>query len=82
MNKDTECVALVDMDGTLADYDLAMQRDLDAMRSPCEQRYAIGLHKKHPPHIWERINYPITKDHWVCETLSHYWPVDMACLLS
>jgi len=25
------------------------------------------------------INYPMTEDHWVCETLSHDWPVDMAC---
>jgi len=25
------------------------------------------------------INYPVTKDHWVCKTLSHDWLVDIAC---
>lgn len=30
-------VALVDMDGTLADFDGAMRRDLEAMRSPDEE---------------------------------------------
>ena len=27
------------------------------------------------------INYPVTKDHWVCKTLSHDWLVDIACPL-
>jgi 5'-nucleotidase len=41
-NMDHDRIALFDMDGSLADYDLAMRRDLRSMRSPCEP--AIGDH--------------------------------------
>ena len=29
----------------------------------------------------DEINYQLTEDQLVCETLSHDWPVDMACPL-
>lgn len=42
MEKIPEQVALIDMDGTLADFDGQMQRDLDAMRSPDEPPFITG----------------------------------------
>ena len=57
MNKETETpIGLIDLDGTLVDFDFAMQRDLDEMKSPEEPRYVIGLHKRHPPHIVARMD--------------------------
>jgi len=55
MNKIKEPIALLDMDGTLADYDKAMQRDLAKLASPNEEPYIAGFDKQHPPHIWERM---------------------------
>lgn len=40
-------IILFDLDGTLADYDKAMNRDLDAMASAGEERY--GIHDKTAP---------------------------------
>ena len=55
MNDKSDIVALVDMDGTLADYDGAMARDLAKMASPNEAPEEIGYEKPHDPHIWERM---------------------------
>lgn len=35
----SDCIALVDMDGTLVDYDGVMRRDLEKLRSPGEPEY-------------------------------------------
>jgi len=48
-------VALIDMDGTICDFDLAMQRDLESLRAPCEEAREIGYGKDHPPYIWNRM---------------------------
>ena len=41
MTPNTDLVALFDLDGTLADYDEAMYRDLQSIRSPNENLYEI-----------------------------------------
>lgn len=56
MKKPNEPVALVDMDGTIVDYDGAMKRDLEALRSPEEPVVAhCGPDGDDPPHIEARI---------------------------
>ena len=64
MNKQTDLVALVDLDGTLADYDGAMARDLGNLRSPDEQEEEIGYGKPHPPHIWARMKLIKASGEW------------------
>jgi 5'(3')-deoxyribonucleotidase len=46
-------IALVDLDGTVADYDAAMERDLKKLLSPGEEYSRATLHE---PYIKERIN--------------------------
>ena len=52
--KQNELVALIDMDGTVADFDGQMQRDLEAMRGPDEAPYEAHP-GKHPRHIEARM---------------------------
>lgn len=61
---DTDAVALLDMDNTICDYDLAMQRDLDAMRAPNEPEYKIGFHKRHPDYIFARMEVIKSRGEW------------------
>jgi len=49
-----ELIALIDMDGTVADFDGQMQQDLDAMRAPSEGPY-VAAPGDHPPHIEARM---------------------------
>jgi hypothetical protein len=49
-----EPVALVDMDGTLCDFDGAMQRDLERLRSPGEPIYINSPDNKDEPYIEAR----------------------------
>ena len=64
MTNDSKPVGLVDIDGTLADYDGAMEKDLELLRSPNEEKYTTGLHKKHPPHIWNRMELIKSRGEW------------------
>lgn len=47
-------IALIDLDGTTADYDTAMRESMEPLWSPDEER--IDLHGFHPPYIRNRIN--------------------------
>ena len=40
----SERIALIDMDGTIADYDGQMRRDLELMRGPGESDVIVGFH--------------------------------------
>lgn len=51
-----EPIGLIDLDGTLANYDGAMQKSLDTLSAPEEKVEETGYHKPHPPHIWARMN--------------------------
>jgi len=64
MNEQTDIVALVDMDGTLADYDGAMARDLAKLASPEETSEAIGYGHDHEDHIWERMKMIKSNGDW------------------
>lgn len=55
MKQDSDKVALVDMDGTLCDYDGAMQKSLEELQAPCEENVVIGYGKDHPDYIWNRM---------------------------
>ena len=59
-----DLVALVDMDGTLADYDGAMARDLAKLASPQEPEEEIGYDKPHPDYIWERMKAIKARGEW------------------
>jgi 5'(3')-deoxyribonucleotidase len=50
----TKPVALVDMDGTLVDYDYALQRDLARLAGPNEPPYEQGPKAKQPDYIKAR----------------------------
>jgi len=47
-------VALVDLDGSLADFDGAMQEGLDALRAPCESKLDENAYTGAQPHIIAR----------------------------
>ena len=64
MSDYNENIGLIDLDGTLADYDFAMQRDLDSMRAPGEEKYTIGLHKQHPDYIFARMELIKSRGEW------------------
>jgi len=53
--KPSERIALIDMDGTIADLDGQMQQDLEKMRSPGEPPFVPGP-QDDPPHIEARKN--------------------------
>jgi 5'-nucleotidase len=61
-------VALFDLDGSLADYDLAMRRDLLSLRAPDEPPITVGtnLHELEDryPHIKERMDLIKSKPGW------------------
>ena len=59
-----ESVALIDLDNTLTDYDLAMQRDLNLLKSPNEEEYIIGQHKLHPDYIFDRMKLIKSRGEW------------------
>jgi 5'-nucleotidase len=49
-------IALVDMDGTVADYDGQMVRDLEKLRAPCEPKINLqNFRDKEPLYILERM---------------------------
>lgn len=64
MQKSHDDIALLDMDGTIADYDLRMQADLEKLRSPEEKSYTIGLDKRHPPYIKARMDLITSSGDW------------------
>jgi len=51
-----ERIALIDMDGTVVDYDGQMKRDLEALRSPNEPPYDALGPQDHAPHIEARMS--------------------------
>lgn len=63
MDTPNERIALIDMDGTIADYDGQMRRDLDLMRSPGESDVIVGFHDD-PPHIEARKNAIKRQPNW------------------
>ena len=60
----TKPIALVDMDGTLVDYDKALQRDLAVLASPGEPPYAYGPKADQPDYIKARHNLIRTQVGW------------------
>jgi 5'-nucleotidase len=64
MNGQSKNIGLIDLDGTLVDYHLALQRDLDSMRSPNEDRYIIGSQNRHPDYIYARMESIKSRGEW------------------
>lgn len=57
-------VALIDLDGTLCDYDGAMQASMNELASPGEPFELTGYGQEHPPHIWNRMKLIKSKGDW------------------
>ena len=57
-------IALIDMDGTVADYDGQMQADLEMLRCPEEPVYDDLGPGKHPPHIERRMQLIKRQPNW------------------
>jgi hypothetical protein len=59
-------IALVDMDGTVADYDAALRRDMAKLRSPEETGPAVihGSKKKMPDYYRNRVNMVRSQSGW------------------
>ncbi len=55
-----ERIALIDMDGTIADYEFAMQAEYDKLLAPGEQIYWYASRKygrsSWPDHLWNRMD--------------------------
>lgn len=67
-----EPIALFDMDGTLADYDAAMQRDMALLAGPGEPPYQ-GHGDEAPPHLRARVRLIRAQPGW-WEKLPVYAP--------
>jgi len=66
-------IALVDLDGTLADYDAALQRDLAKIAHPNDPPYVYGHKSEHPD--WLRARHTMIRNQkgwW--QTLPRYEP--------
>ncbi|MGH9770966.1 MAG: hypothetical protein ACRD4Q_04610 [Candidatus Acidiferrales bacterium] len=61
----THRIALFDMDGTLADYDGQMRRDLKKIRTPGEPDYAPHDHNA-PKYFGARIDFIKAQPGWWC----------------
>ena len=57
-----DTIALFDLDGTLANYDAAMRRDLRALAGPEEQEYSLYSHL--PEHIQRRRDAISRQEGW------------------
>ena len=67
MNKDTQKIALFDLDGSLADFEGAMRRDLEALRAPSEPAITDGMNLhdlEDNPHIQSRMHLIKSKPGW------------------
>jgi len=53
--REIEKIALFDFDGVLADYDLAMARDYEKIKSPGDLPYCSFKRDEEPPYVKERI---------------------------
>lgn len=49
-------VALVDLDGTLANYDKALERDMESLQSLGEKHFKSFERDSEPPYLRERMN--------------------------
>ena len=64
MKKRSEPVALFDIDGTLANYDLALKRDMKALRFPMEPPYAGVPHDSAPVYLRNRATLIKSAESW------------------
>lgn len=49
-------IALIDLDGTLADYDYSLCRDMEMLRSPGEPEFTLIKRDEEEPHIKARMD--------------------------
>jgi 5'(3')-deoxyribonucleotidase len=63
-DRDVQPVALMDLDGTLCDYDAALARDMESIRSPKEPKFDIRHHDEQPDYIKTRMDLIRSNPHW------------------
>jgi len=63
MAEPTHLLALFDLDGTLADYDGRMRRDLDGLRGPSEPAFEVH-DRSAPEHVWRRLDLVKAQPGW------------------
>jgi len=61
---DNKNISLIDLDGTLCDYEGALQKSMNKLASPDEPFEITGYGQKHPPHIWNRMNLIKSSGEW------------------
>jgi 5'-nucleotidase len=66
-NTRPEDVALFDLDGTLADYDKALRRDLEALQSPFEPPIILPITNQSPKYLIARANLIRSSENWWAE---------------
>ncbi|MDO8623236.1 MAG: hypothetical protein Q7R52_03230 [archaeon] len=59
-----EDIALFDMDGTLCDYNLALDNELDKLRSPSEEKFHSPIRDNAPEHIKARSDFIRKNESW------------------
>lgn len=62
--KEIERIALLDMDGTVADYDGQLNKDMALLASPSEKPYATWEKKEQPPYILARMQLIKCRGSW------------------
>lgn len=62
--KEREQIALLDMDGTVADYEGQLARDMALLASPSEKPFVAWEEKKYPPHILARMHLIKCRGSW------------------
>lgn len=56
IDRSVQPVGLMDLDGTLCNYDEALERDMERIRSPGEPHFKSFARDQEPPYIRERMN--------------------------
>lgn len=57
-------IALLDMDGTVADYEGQLTRDMELLRAPCEPPFEVWGKGELQPHIKARMDLIKSKSDW------------------
>ncbi len=64
MNRSIDNIALFDMDGTLCDYDEAMFRELELLKSINEKSFHPPIRNNAPRHVRERLRTIMMNKEW------------------
>jgi len=71
MKKESEFIVLFDLDGTLCDYDSALFKDLEKIRSPKENKFFPPVKNEAPDYIKNRVELIRSSTEWWANLPKH-----------